>query len=52
MMPAEIRVEITEKIHNIMDLLREHPDMVLSHHCERMLDRLDVLAALASGHEE
>jgi len=52
MMPAEIRAEITEKIHNIMDLLRENPDMVLSHHCERMLDRLDVLAALASGHEE
>ena len=35
-----------------MDILRENPDTVLSHHCERMLDRLDVLAALASGHEE
>ena len=46
------RNEITEKVHGIMDILRENPDMVLSHHCERMLDRLDVLAALASGHEE
>ena len=51
-MTAQKREEITEKVHGIMDILRENPDMVLSHHCERMLDRLDVLAALASGHEE
>ena len=44
MMPAEIRAEITEKIHNIMDLLREHPDESLSSLCDRMLFRLDILA--------
>lgn len=51
-MPDETRAEITEKIHNIMDLLRVYPDEILKNLCERMLNRLDVLSALASGHEE
>ena len=43
-MNADTRAEITEKIHNIMDLLREHPDEGLSSLCDRMLFRLDILA--------
>lgn len=44
MNPAEAREEIAEKIHNIMDILREHPDDIMLYQCEEMLDRLDVLA--------
>ena len=43
-MNADTRTEITEKVHNIMDLLREHPDEGLNSLCERMLFRLDILA--------
>lgn len=45
MTPAEAREEIAEKVHNIMDILREHPDEVLSYRCEQLLDRIDTLAA-------
>jgi hypothetical protein len=46
MIPAEVRTEIVEKVHNIMDLLCDYPDLCLAHHCERMLNRLDVLAGM------
>ena len=44
-MESETREEIAEKVHNIMDILREHPDEVLSYRCEQLLDRIDTLAA-------
>ena len=43
-MNVDTRMEIAEKIHNIMDILREHPDDGLNSLCERMLFRLDILA--------
>ena len=43
-MNADTRTEITENVHNIMDILREHPDEGLNSLCERMLFRLDILA--------
>ena len=46
------REEIAEKIRNIRDILREDPDRVLEGHCEKMLDRLDVLAAMAIEYDE
>ena len=45
MKPAEARAEITEKVHNIMDILREYPDECIDYHCEKILNRVDVLAA-------
>lgn len=44
MNPAEARAEIVEKVHNIMDLLREYPDEFINYHCEKILDRIDLLA--------
>ncbi|MBR2097961.1 MAG: hypothetical protein IJ907_08835 [Prevotella sp.] len=44
MKPAEAREEIAEKVHNIMDTLREYPDEFIDYHCEKILDRLDLLA--------
>lgn len=44
MIPAEARTEIAEKVRNIMDILREHPDEITDFHCEKILNRLDVLA--------
>lgn len=44
MKQAEARAEIAEKVHNIMDILREYPDDILFYQCEEILDRLDVLA--------
>ena len=43
-MNVDTRMEIAEKIHNIQDILREHPDEGLNSLCERMLFRLDILA--------
>lgn len=40
----EAREEIAEKVHNIMDLLRTYPDEFINYHCEKILDRLDLLA--------
>ena len=42
--PTETREEIAEKVHNIMDLLRAYPDEFINYHCEKILDRLDLLA--------
>ncbi len=42
--PTEAREEIAEKVHNIMDLLRTYPDEFINYHCEKILDRLDLLA--------
>lgn len=44
MKQAEARAEIAEKVHNIMDILREYPDEIIDYHCEKILDRLDLLA--------
>ena len=44
MKQAEARAEIAEKVHNIMDILREYPDDILVYQCEEILDRLDALA--------
>ena len=43
MIPAEARAEIAEKVHNIMDILRTFPDEFIDYHCEKILDRLDLL---------
>ena len=37
--------DIAEKVHNIMDILRDCPDEILTCRCEQILDRLDTLAA-------
>lgn len=44
MNPTEAREEIAEKVHNIMDILRAYPDDFIDYHCEKILDRLDILA--------
>ena len=44
MITTEAREQIAEKVHNIMDILRESPDEFVSYHCEKILDRLDLLA--------
>lgn len=44
MITSEAREEIAEKVHNIMDILREHPDEFIDYHCEKILDRIDLLA--------
>lgn len=41
---AEARAGIAEKIHNVMDILREYPDTIIEFHCEKILNRLDILA--------
>jgi len=46
MMPESVRLEIVEKVHNIQDILDDWPDGVLEDLCERMIERVDVLAAL------
>lgn len=46
MNPAEAREEIAEKVHNIMDILRVYPDEIIDYHCEKILDRLDLLAVV------
>ena len=51
-MNGETRMEIAEKIHNIQDALRENPDRILNRHCEQMLNRLDVLAAMEIEYDE
>lgn len=51
-MNVDTRMEIAEKIHNIQDILRGSPDPCLTRHCEKMLDRLDVLAALEIEYDE
>ncbi len=43
MSPAEAREEIAERIHNIMDVLREYPDEYIDGICEEVLDYLDAL---------
>lgn len=45
-MRTDTRTEIAEKVHNIMDLLRDSEDRILTDLCERMLDRLDALAEM------
>lgn len=52
MEPAEARVEIAEKVHNIMDVLRDYPDDIIDHHCEKILDRLDLLAKVRMEDKE
>lgn len=46
MNPVEAIQEIAEKIHNIMDILCEYPDEIIDYHCEKILDRLDLLAVV------
>lgn len=43
---AEDRAEIAELTRQILDVLRECPDSIIGQHCEQILDRLDVLAAM------
>ncbi|MBQ9704927.1 MAG: hypothetical protein IJV55_01875 [Paludibacteraceae bacterium] len=42
--PPEARAGIAEKVHNIMDILRDYPDEVIDYYCEHILNRLDTLA--------
>lgn len=44
MSPAEAREEIAERIHNIMDVLREYPDEHIYELCDSILLYLDMLA--------
>ncbi len=47
-MSDSCRMAVVDEVHRIQDLIDDSGDEILMDLCERMLDRLDVLAAVGT----